>query len=358
MSIDQTSSERFALLRFPLIVGVILLHTYATEKLITANAENLFQPSYLILLIKNLISENFSRISVPLFFLISGYLYSSNFSYTWANYLIKLKSRIKSLLLPFLFWNNLVFVIFYLAQNNSITGEYFSGQYTSVSSYNIWGYLNAIIGFTRNPIAYQFWFIRDLMVCVLLTPVWYFFIKYVPLAFGVILLIFWFIGINIFYFPAISSVAFFYFGLVLSVFKVKSSKVDGYGKIISLSYLVTLILKVFLLGTIYDNFIGKISIVLGIAVALYLSGFIAKSAISRRLFLYLSSFSFFIFAMHEPLLWGFQKVIYRIHPPDSDFQILLLYFLAPTLVIFSGIVGYITLNKIAPKFLRIISGGR
>jgi len=66
----------------------------------------------------------------------------------------------------------------------------------------------------------------------------------------------------------------------------------------------------------------------------------------------------FVFAVHEPLLTVVKKIIYKAFAPGSEVAALSLYFLIPTLVIIFSTLLYANMKFIAPKFLRIISGGR
>ncbi len=50
-------------------------------------------------------SEGIARVAVPIFFIISGYLFFLNFQGTKSEFISKYKKRAKSLLVPFLFWS-------------------------------------------------------------------------------------------------------------------------------------------------------------------------------------------------------------------------------------------------------------
>jgi surface polysaccharide O-acyltransferase-like enzyme len=204
--ISSESSLRLNLLRFPLIVGVVFIHASATKV-------GLSQPVFIVDFVRNFISS-IAAVSVPTFFLMSGYLFFVKFSWSKQSYIAKLKTRVKTLLIPFLFWNTVAFIIVAIAQAIPATRVFFSGNRPPVSSFtSIFDYLNMLIGITGLPIADQFWFIRDLMILVLLVPFLSIIIRFLPLPFIGVMLACWLTGIWILYVP--SSVAVLFFLLVL-----------------------------------------------------------------------------------------------------------------------------------------------
>lgn len=63
----------FNFLRFPLILGVLFIHNYGN--IILNSYEEISGLAYLSELLKVLISQVLARLSVPIFFLMSGYLF-------------------------------------------------------------------------------------------------------------------------------------------------------------------------------------------------------------------------------------------------------------------------------------------
>lgn len=100
----------FDWLRFPLIVGVVFIHCFGKPfdygainfmDLTSMDCYNLFRVS---------ISHVASHVCVPLFFIISGYLFFKNM-WSGSVYLTKIKRRARTLLVPFLIWNTIAVLL-------------------------------------------------------------------------------------------------------------------------------------------------------------------------------------------------------------------------------------------------------
>ena len=153
-------------LKLLLILGVVEIH---------CNIRSFLPPVYspagldIVVFIVSLM-----KVCVPSFFIISGYLFFYGVNgFTPGIYKKKLIRRVKTLLIPYLLWNAFcaglflfkVFVLKFpglgIIENGTIDwGEFFKGFIS----------IDQAQGF---PYAFAFWFIRDLIVFVILTPaVW------------------------------------------------------------------------------------------------------------------------------------------------------------------------------------------
>lgn len=108
------------------------------------------------------IKDTFSRMAVPLFFIISGAVFFRN--YTNETYLKKLKARFFSLVIPYFVWNilNMLFVIM---TSYSFVSNYFIGREKFVLS--VKNILLSVFLYGSNG---QFWFVFCLIVFVALSP--------------------------------------------------------------------------------------------------------------------------------------------------------------------------------------------
>jgi len=119
-----------------------------------------------------------------------------------------------------------------------------------------------------------------------------------------------------------------------------------------------LLLSTSFYGSMFSNIVHKVSILLGLLALLYLSGAIQKKVIIGKSLRFLSGFSFFVFAFHEPLLITTKKVVYKVTAPESELFITAIYFFCPIVTIVISLIACIVLKKMLPKFSQLITGGR
>ena len=105
MQITPEISSKIKLLRLPLIIGIITIHSYINS---VGYADQFFQ---------TFIAGTWGGSCVAFLFIISGFLFFRNFNLSLNSYLEKLKSRFWTLLAPYLFWN-LAFMAMLLIVSN------------------------------------------------------------------------------------------------------------------------------------------------------------------------------------------------------------------------------------------------
>ena len=175
-----------------------------------------------------------------------------------------------------------------------------------------------------------------------------------------VLFVLWFFEIWPISIPSSQSVLFFAIGAYFSLTQQDLFFCDEHGILIGLLYFIFIVSDALLFGTklTITPFVHKIGIVLGVPTALFLTKSIAKTKRTKSLILWLSSASFFVFAVHEPLLTILKKIVYRIVMPHSSTLVLAIYFIVPLIVIVVAIFAYRYLMSIAPKLLGVVTGGR
>lgn len=360
MKLDKTSSERMDMLRFPLIIGVVFIHAYGSNVNLKGGSAGIQEIGFLSQFIQNFISQGIARVSVPLFFLMSGYLFFLGFNWTLEKYKRKVQNRVKTLVIPFVFWNLATMFFLLVAQSIPATSVFFSGSNQNIATYKVFDFLNSLLGINKYPISYQFWFIRDLFVMVWISPIIsaLFLNRNISSIILACLFTLWFFNLWPIYIPSIAAIFFFYLGAYLSNREFNLFALDNYGKIIAISYLGLLILDTLTKGYSYNGYIHNAGIIFGIMVAFYLSKYAIKNNAVKRTLLNLSGYSFFVFAIHEPALTVLKKIIYKFAEPSSDLAVIAFYLLIPATIILLSLATYQILNKIMPKALSIVSGGR
>ena len=120
---NKEFSDLIRVLRFPLCVMVVLIHSHFESIKVLSGEELHFDlVSYpLFANVSFFISELLCRVAVPTFFIFSGYLFfGKSETFTRHDYVAKLKSRAKSLLLPFIVWNLVFILMLYIKQKRVV----------------------------------------------------------------------------------------------------------------------------------------------------------------------------------------------------------------------------------------------
>ncbi len=173
----MTDTRYITALRFPLACFVVLIHAY--------NSCWRDLGSDFIDGLGSFLSLTLPQFAVPLFFVISGYLFffsTQEHGFTAHTYFTKIKHRLRTLLVPYLAWNILAIAL-YAAQ------AFASGQSLQqpLSANLLWGCRTTGVGFTNwlgmtvapgtAPVHEVLWFVRDLIVVTLLSPLFYAMLK-------------------------------------------------------------------------------------------------------------------------------------------------------------------------------------
>lgn len=114
---------------------------------------------------------------VPLFFLISGFLFFWSIEkFDFAIYRKKLKSRWHTLVIPYLFWNTFMIVCY--AAVHIFAPSMTSAENENVLQYSLLDWVTAYWNKSGGqPVAFQLWFLRNLIVMTFFAPVFYWFSK-------------------------------------------------------------------------------------------------------------------------------------------------------------------------------------
>lgn len=356
--ITNEASLRLDILRFPLIVGVVFIHNYDLSVMFQGDRVGGENHSFLVEFVRNLISQGVARVSVPLFFLMAGYLFFLTFKQTLSGYVGKIRTRFKTLFIPFVFWNLAMLTVMAAAQSIPQTAIFFSGRNTLLAQYDGMDFIDAVLGVGRMPIAYHFWFIRDLMILVLISPLIFWLCRYFGVVFILLLLILWLLNSSPLSIPAIDSILFFSFGCWMAICKGDLFALDRNGKTIAVAYIVIVLFDAIYFNSVLGGYIHKVSILFGMVTALWLTRFAVRSELIGKKLAGLAKVSFFVYAAHEPLLTITKKMVFKFLEPQSPYLVVGLYFTLPCIIILLIVSLYSRLLAVCPRLMGAISGGR
>lgn len=186
MSLTDQSSNILNYLKCVLCIGVVFIHARIFPDLSVIGVDNC-EDYNVYYAINQYFREDFlNHTCVPLFFVISGYLFFLNIPETFSIELFKTKwkKRIKSLLIPYLICNGIVLLM--IISLSLIKGEEIQPNSLLTA---FWSYKE---GF---PVVMPSWYLRDLMVVCMLSPVIWLLLKYTHYLLPLFLCFCWFMGV-------------------------------------------------------------------------------------------------------------------------------------------------------------------
>ena len=153
--------KKKTILSFIAVVFIVIIHNSATNQYAltpdfftqTTNGLHTFF-AYII-----------GSVAVPFFFFVSGIAFFRNYQQNL--YFKKLQSRIKTILIPYLIWN-IIGLLFAIIYTYTPLSSYISGRELFDPSVK-----NIFEGIFLYKYNFQFWFLYDLIIYILLTPVIY-----------------------------------------------------------------------------------------------------------------------------------------------------------------------------------------
>lgn len=357
---EELQSKTIKFLRFPLIIGIVFIHTNLAEVNIGGQlwaAKGQF-PIHDIF--RYIVSEELARIAVPLFYFMSGFLFFIHTDFSFSVYKKKLERRVHTLLIPYLLWNTVVVTLFFLAQTflSSMT----SGVNKLIVEYTVSDWIG--IFWDKGdymPISYQFWFIRDLMVVDLFSPLVYLFVRHLKVIGVTFLAISWYLGLCC-PITGFSSDAFFFFSFG-AWFAVHQHNFVSVFQPLRLPFTLLYILIVTIATILWYNqveahfLIHNLGIVIGLITIVAWTAFGIKEGEIRCNDL-LSGSSFFIYAYHIMPLALIMKIWTTLFKSPTELTMILGYLSIPFLIVGLGIGIYVLAQKSFPRFTRLMTGGR
>lgn len=353
-------NQKFRIMAFFAMIMIVIIHSANLE--IRFTNETIKYGTGYNSYIQQFISDGLIRVAVPLFSFISGYLFFLNFNGRVGDFVYKFKKRTKSLLIPYLVWSVWGLLFYFTLQQIPLSEAFFTN--TRISDYS----LNELF-FTIfvEPIPYQMWFVRDLMLLVLCTPIIYGLILRLREFYIAVALLLWLDVIPFDFYLFTNRTLFFfslgaYFHIWNANFVLKKRGERKY-LVLPVLWLLLVTIRTNLVYVGYDEpalirGVFDASILVGLASLWILYDFVmnGKEIANPRL-LKLSSLSFFIFAFHEPLMKLVKKGLFSVLGQHES-TAFLIYILAPLIILTIAIPSAFTLKRIMPKFYSIFSGGR
>jgi fucose 4-O-acetylase-like acetyltransferase len=150
-------------LRLPLIVLISFAHSYSGVRVgytLWGDGWDTYE------VLKIVVSQTLCKVAMPTFFVMSGYLFFANVTeWNAKTYLGKLRRRVKTLLIPYIVWNLLMAI-----KLRTFSLNIFWAFWSEAGKQIDWLGNEQLM---TAPANMPLWFLRDLMVMALLSPIIY-----------------------------------------------------------------------------------------------------------------------------------------------------------------------------------------
>ena len=357
-------SQTISFARITLIVGLVFLHYewFPNGRISPFRGYDPVQNQAATFLLSFVLFFFFSV--VPLLSMISGWLFFSFRADDAKNALLgRIRRRFVSLYLPLVFWNTLFLAILLLLFLVRPDYPLLREMNIDFNTARAWNYVNALFGVTDHPVGFQFWFVRDLFVTVLVSPILWLLLTRAPMVGFVFLGTAWLAGHDLWIFFRTDVVFFFYIGgwVRLRGFPVEI------GARAATFFLVAYIV-ICALRTTAPYFVGEADpYVLQVATrCMRLVGVLACWGLFQRVALTpvgeviarYGGLAFFLHAAHYPLLAEVKILMWDLLPAQTQPWMIAHYVASVVVTAGIGIGLGVLLARSAAKTFALLNGGR
>lgn len=303
-------------------------------------------------LVTNLMGGGICQVAVPAFFLISGWLFFANLSeWNWKIWEGKVLRRVRSLLVPYLLWN-IIKVVLSSVWSTKCFDIVLNLQYIS----NI-----GLKGIFWMPADFPLWFIRDLILCVIISPLIWYAIKKAKQWFIILLLVFYVFSLPPFQ-DHLSGVAvpLFAFGGWVRIFRNDGLIIRMDNKVLIPIWIILLLLHTCTKGVEGMEYLSTIFLRLmklsSVLVVFSIISDVNNPKVGKSL-KNMGQCSFWLFAVHTVLLRDLSfLIVWKLLPMDNTYIATIAYFIAITITLTLCFATYYTFRKIFPRTVNVLCG--
>ena len=355
-SIHKSFDKRITLYGFVLTIAVIWVHAVEpgfAAGLASARDGSLFASA------ERLLGNGLGQLAVPGFFCMSGYLFFSNMgtecgqAELMQSFKAKLTSRIYSLLLPYILWN-VIYYLIYLALGRA--------------ELSVVAFISAVMDYSFNPV---FWYLHELILITLITPLIYVLTRNKYMAAAVLLSLF---AAAVFYerlsFHYANEDALFYYtfggacALHLSKYAHRAEYIGRAGAACFLIFVICTEAKASLYsyGYMAAVILGRLSGLLGVFACCCAA--VRRDKDKTGLPIYMR-YNFFIYAVHylelRLIQWAFGLLSVAVSGRalfDNDILSAAVYVAMPLMCIAISVAAGSLMQRHAPRLYGVLTGGR
>ena len=312
--------------------------------------------------VQEFVSGMMGRCAVPLFYVISGYLFFLKVPEGMISIYGKIKKRIRTLVVPYII-GCLFFVGFgVLMAVLPGVSKYINRSVMPLFSKPLEEILRSIFYDAGNgsPCAFQLWFLRDLILIVVTSPLWYLCLKHLKWGFVAVVFVLTYWDV-----PHVPFFSLFWFVLGGQLTKVRIESEWIYGirsaELLALCLFLVLSILQLVFPDIVDWSLLRIPIILLGIIGIWglYDAFVEKKfCLSHHKWLGIAcQFTFFIYLFHEPTLNIVRKLIVVVLS-KNELGYLTSYLLSPWIFTVCAVFAGLLFRKYLPRVYDVCTGGR
>ena len=347
----QQESKAINVSRFLFVIGVLFIHFPIPKSSVDGINWNLYTPIY------DAISSRFflSDTCLESLFILSGYLFFKNLGgYSEEQYFNKIERRLRSLVLPYIFWN-CFWLVYNLLKTYKLGDVVSDAELLHINSFRdffacFWergyGSLPTV------PIAGYMWFIRDLFTFALLSPIYNY--CYHKRTFSLVFLIVLLLCSIV---PGWSLPGFNTYLYLGGLIAYRGYSLEELCNKINIKLVVVLFLIVNYIyyggtsNSVLHLFLVVFSFVFIFYIALYLC--------NKKYLCTISCSSTYFYVTHILFLNIYRHILIKNFTINGDVDMCVFYFLISTLCVITCLCTYLLLKKMRLNLLlTILTGGR
>jgi fucose 4-O-acetylase-like acetyltransferase len=372
MGITDFTSQKFRFWSFVSMVLLVFVHGYNLDIRYMQPWTIPGQPMNFTSFTEYFLANGIFRFRIPMLFIISGYLYALH---DQKPYKQRTNKRLRTLLVPYLVWSALAIVILYLLELipacipilNSAEITRIDDSRLLLHDYYWYELLGRWIFF---PVPYQLWFIRVLLIYNIAYPAirWCVMNRIGRWVFFFVAFLMWLGTMGFVLFEG-EGLLFFSLGVWMQKTNFSIDIPKSWLRPLwwGVSFVVLASVKTYIafngepyLGTaVYPvlSIIHKLVILSGLIACWFGLDPLVNWFMNKRWFVWLSAFSFIIYAVHAPMVAYLINPVLEILKPLQGTH-LLAFILLPTAIVFFAIGAGAILRRISPATYSLLTGGR
>lgn len=363
---SQAISRTISFARIVLIVGLVFLHYQQYPDVDSNPFSGMDASGHQVATFVNSFTLFFFFSVVPLLSMISGWLFFS-FDADHAN--VHLRQRIgrrfTSVYVPMVSWNVLYLAVLAVLYAWNPASPLLGEMNIDLGDAGAMDFVNAIFAVSAQPVGFQFWFVRDLFVTALVSPLLWLSLRHTPYLGMAFLGVAWIIGSDLLIFFRTDVVFFFYLGGFLRLRRIPLH----IGRSTSW-WLLGAYLAVVALRTIAPLFIDlaaqRPELLTAATRSMRLLGVLAcwgcfqqwaqsrvGAAIAR-----FGGLAFFLHSAHYPLIAEIKLLLWPLLPSHADGWLIAHYVASVSIKIVIGVSAGLLLARWLPRVFALMNGGR